>query len=184
MSIDANGFIQLPSAVNKLSIGYKILYGLLNFEFFNIESLSFCLWKQATVLDILAFKYITTIFAFGLVMCLVFITHYCQCKNLCVLKKKFSARDSVIHGLSTFLVMCYAQCTKISFQILTSVTLTGQGGTPGPGFRIWWYTVLSGEAPFVCYSSLHLSYDHRGHSSCVAPCIPSLFTVTVSLWAQ
>ena len=132
MSIDANGFIQLPSAVNKLSIGYKILYGLLNFEFFNIESLSFCLWKQATVLDILAFKYITTIFAFGLVMCLVFITHYCQCKNLCVLKKKFSARDSVIHGLSTFLVMCYAQCTKISFQILTSVTLTGQGGTPGP----------------------------------------------------
>ena len=150
MSIDANGIMQLPSAVDKLSIGYKFFYGLFNFDFFNIESLSFCLWKQATVLDILAFKYVTTIFALGLIMCLVFITHRCQCRRVCVLKKKFSARNSVIHGLSTFLVMCYAQCTKVSFQILTAVILTGQGGTPGPR--------VSGFGGEPYFQGKHLAY--------------------------
>ena len=132
LSVDANNAIQFPDPIDKLSIGYKIIYGLFNFDFFSVESLSFCLWKQATVLDTLAFKYITTIFGFGFIMCLVCIVHHCQCKTICRFKKKINTRDSVIHGLSAFLVMCYAQCTKVSFQILTSVTLTGEGGTPGP----------------------------------------------------
>ena len=150
LSVDAKGAIQLPSLFDKLSIGYRIIYGLFNFDFFCVDSLSFCLWKQATVLDTLAFKYITIAFAFGLVVCLVVIIHYCQCRKACALKKKFNAKDSVIHGLSAFLVMCYAQCTKVSFQILTSVTLTGKGGTPGPQ--------VSGFGGIPYFQGKHLAY--------------------------
>ena len=150
LSVDAKGTIHLPSVFDKLSTGYRIIYGLFNFDFFYVDSLSFCLWKQATVLDTLAFKYITIAFAFGLVICLVVITHYCQCRKVCALKKKFNAKHSVIHGLSTFLVMCYAQCTKVSFQILASVTLTGKGGTAGPR--------VSGFGGIDYFRGKHLAY--------------------------
>ena len=132
LCVDAKGAIHFPRSVDKLSQLYKIVYGLFNFEFFSIDSLSFCLWKQATILDMLAFKYVTTLFAFLLVLCLVAIMRRCNCRRICELKLKVSTTDSVINGLAAFLVICYGQCTRVSFQIFTSVTLVGEGGIPGP----------------------------------------------------
>jgi len=137
LSVDAKGAIHFPRSVDKLSQLYKIVYGLFNFEFFSIDSLSFCLWKQATILDMLAFKYVTTAFAFLLVLCLIAIMRCCNCRRICELKMKVSMTDSVINGLAAFLVICYGQCTRVSFQILTSVTLVGEGGIPGP--RVTFY---------------------------------------------
>ena len=164
LSVDAKGIIQFPSPVDKLSIGYGVIYGLFNFDFFSIDPLSFCLWKRGTVLDILAFKYVTVIFAFGLVISLVVILHNCRCKRLCTLKKKLHVRDSVIHGLSAFLVICYAQCTKISFHILASVTLTGQGGTSGIQVSVF------GGIPY--FTGKHLAYA-------IPACICLLTIVTI-----
>ena len=164
LSVDAKGIIQFPSPVDKLSIGYEVIYGLFNFDFFSIDRLSFCLWKQATVLDILVFKYVTVIFAFGLVISLVVILHNYRCKRLCTLKKKLHVRDSVIHGLSAFLVICYAQCTKISFHILVSVTLTGEGGTSGIQVSVF------GGIPY--FTGKHLAYA-------IPACICLLTIVTI-----
>ena len=164
LSVDAKGVIQFPSPVDKLSIGYGVIYGLFNFDFFSIDPLSFCLWKQGTVLDILAFKYVTVIFAFGLVISLVVILHNCRCKRLCTLKKKLHVRDSVIHGLSAFLVICYAQCTKISFHILAPVTLTGEGGCSGIRVSVF------GGIPY--FTGKHLAYA-------IPACICLLTIVTI-----
>ena len=129
LSVDAKGAIHLPKTAYQLSMIYKIVYGLFNFEFLSVEKLSFCLWKRATILDMLAFKYVTTLFAFLLVLCLVAIMKCCNCRQLCKLRMKIRLTNSVIHGLAAFLVICYAQCTRVSFQILTPVTLVGKGGT-------------------------------------------------------
>ena len=132
LSVDAKGAVCFPSGVDKLKVGYNIIYGLFNFDFFSAEFLSFCLWKGAAVLDVLAFKYVTTLLAFGLVLCLVATMRRWNCKAISSLKRKVTTKNSVINGLSAFLVMCYAQCTRVSFQILTPVTLMGKGGQPGP----------------------------------------------------
>ena len=129
LSVDAKGATHLPKHAYQFSIIYKIIYGLFNFEFFSVEKLSFCLWKRATILDMLAFKYVTTLFAFLLVLCLVAIMKCCNCRKLCRLRMKIRLTNSVIHGLAAFLVICYAQCTRVSFQILTPVTLVGKGRT-------------------------------------------------------
>ena len=150
LSVDARGIIQFPSLIDKLSIGYKIIYGLFNFDFFSVESLSFCLWRQATVLDIIVFKYVTTVFALGLVTVLVLIINYCHCKRFYALKQKISTRNSVIHGLSAFLVICYTQCTKVSFQILTPTILAGINGTEKPAITFY------GGIPF--FGTKHKSY--------------------------
>lgn len=71
---------RLHTAVSVLQGFYKIIYGISNFEFFHIEPLSFCLWKNATTLDTIAIKYATTLFAFVLVFILVRIMN-CQCST-------------------------------------------------------------------------------------------------------
>ena len=177
LSVDAKGIIQFPYPIDKLSIGYKIIYGLFNFDFFNIESLSFCLWKQATVLDILAFKYITTVLALGLVIVLVCIIKCCHCKQVCALKQKISTRNSVIHGLSAFLVICYTQCAKISFQILTPVILTGVNGTTLPAITFY------GGIPY--FGRRHLLYAIPA-CLCIATlvAIPPLLLLVFPLYFQ
>ena len=119
-----------PNAIHILSIPYRVMYGLLNFDFFNIEQASFCLWRNATVLDVIAFRYVSVAFAFILLLTIVLFLKYCSCKCLPVNKNRVGKNVSVIHSMSAVLVMCYAQCTNISFQILAKATLRGAGREP------------------------------------------------------
>lgn len=107
---------------------YRLFYGLFNFEFFNIENLSFCLWEGAQILDIMAFKYLTILIAFCMVLTLIAILRNNMCNRLCHLRTIVSTKTSVVHGLSAFLVICYTQCTKISFHILRVVQPEGYMG--------------------------------------------------------
>ena len=50
----ASGIITFPNQ-NAFTEGYRFLYGILNFNFFTIDILPFCLWPKATALDMLAF---------------------------------------------------------------------------------------------------------------------------------
>ena len=119
-----------PKYINILSILYKVVYGLFNFDFFNLEQASFCLWKDATVMDVIAFRYISVVFAFVLLLLIVLFLKYCN--NCCHLTKnsRLGKTRSMIHSMSAVLVICYAQCTNISLQILAKATLRGAGREP------------------------------------------------------
>ena len=111
---------------------HQVIYGLFNFNFFNLEPASFCLWSNASVLDVIAFKYISVLFAFILLLSIVLFLKYCTCDCLRTKNKVFAVgkNRSVVHSMSAVLVICYAQCTNISFQILTKTTLRGAGSEP------------------------------------------------------
>lgn len=132
-----------------LMIIARLFYDLFNLDYFSISELSFCLWKDATVIDLLAFKYVTVIFALGLVVSLILIMRHVKCTKMEKLLK-IKERVSVIKGLSAFLIICYAQCAKTSFYILTPILLRTQGGKTGRA------VTLFGGLPFL--EGRHLFY--------------------------
>ena len=154
LQIDASGAIKFPKAVSILSQGYKIIYGFFSLDIFAAESLSFCLWRDASALDILSFKYLTVVYSLLLVLSVILFMRY-SAARCCGSRYSISAlRNSVIHGLSGFLVLCYGQCIKVSFRILykQELNLLGSGdGLPSPT-RV----LLYGD--FAFFSREHLPY--------------------------
>ena len=101
-----------------LKWAFLLTYRVPNLNFFTFDSLSFCLLKGATTLDIVAFKYTTVVCAFILVLATYVIMNTCnvyKCHKCCKFYTRLQAQTSVIHGISTFLVMCFAQlvCSNI-----------------------------------------------------------------------
>lgn len=114
-------------------IGYRVIYGLFNFDFFNFEQASYCLWKNAAVLDVIAFKYTSVVFAFILLLMMVLFLKHCtvSCSQMKIKGVRVGGKNrSIIHSMSAVLVMCYAQCTNISLQILAKTKLRGAGREP------------------------------------------------------
>ena len=66
------------------------------------------------------------------------------------MKKKVTTKESVLHGLSAFLIICYMESARVSFFILSRNTLKGEGGTSGPVVALY-----SGDVYFV---GKHLLY--------------------------
>ena len=147
--------------------GYRVLYGFFNLDFFNAESLSFCLWKNASALDMLAFKYVTILYAILLVVAVICIMNKCGGRCLARYYRISTVKVTVIHGISTFLVICYAQCVRISFNLLLPVHLhTAQNEKSIEAksrVRVW----FNGELT-------HLGKDHWIYA---APAIFCLLTV-------
>ena len=67
-SEDNNGII------TALHHGHRLIYGMFNFDFFPI--FPFCLLKRATIMDLVAFKYLTTVFAFLLILLIIAMSNY------------------------------------------------------------------------------------------------------------
>ncbi len=147
--IDVN---KVPKVVHFFSLGYRVIYGFFSLDFFTIEPLSFCLWEGATVLDVLAFKYVTIAYSLILVILVIVFMKYFARRLLGNRIKISTIQVSVIHGLSAFLVVCYMQCIKVSLSILLPSSLQGRGGTPLSPARVW----LSGEVEV--FSPEHLPY--------------------------
>ena len=126
---------ELPHGLLELTSIYQFIYGWFNFDFLKLDDyLSFCIWDGMTVLDTLAFKYVTTGFAV-LLLILFILCFRCQCwskyESAWKQCQRITGRSRhhqswIIHGLSAFLVLSYAQCTKVSFQILSHVSLRGK----------------------------------------------------------
>ena len=140
----ANSFIFFAQVLNFFSVTYtqsgtyktltniyQFIFGIFNFEFFTLESdqLSFCLWKNASVLDMLVFKYITTTYAMVVllifILAVTFIPRCYSCMQRFVFKHTITS--SLIEAISALLIISYAQCANVSFQILDSETLKGKG---------------------------------------------------------
>ena len=124
ISIDANGVIGFPDALQIITDIHRFLYRTFNFDFFSIERFSFCLWHGATVLDAMAMKYVTVFYAILLLVVVVFIMNFWKCsKRACYCLRYRTLKSTVIHGLTAFAVICYSQCARISFQIITPTVL-------------------------------------------------------------
>ena len=150
--IYGSGVIKVSNSITFISWGYYIIYGFFGLNFFNVEPLSFCLLKNATVLDILAFKYITIVYSFILILSVIMFMRHCAPWMLGRHFKLSVIKNSVIHGLSTFVVVCYAQCINVSLNILLPQPLRGRGGHSIYPRRVW----FNGEIEL--FSREHLPY--------------------------
>ena len=129
LGITGNEIIQFPTYSHIVLKLYRFIIGIFNLNFFSIDSLSFCIWRSASTLDLLAFKYITILYASTLVAIIIVIFKYCHNKriNHILVKVKgesaASIKSTIIHGVSGFLVICYSECIRISLLLITQVPL-------------------------------------------------------------
>lgn len=126
LEITVRGAILFKS---QLLIGVaNAIYSLFNMEFLNIELLSFCLWSGARTMDVLVIKYFSILFSVALVVSFTLLMNYCSCnfiKNMCR-KNRTGSSYSIAQGLTAFLVMCYTQTTRITFNILNRGVVYGK----------------------------------------------------------
>ena len=107
-----------------------IIFSTFNLKFFDGEHLSFCIISVASTMDIFMFHYGTILYAVMLVIATVLVLrlHSCYCcvklGNRC---GRRNIRGSIVDGLSAFLVLCYYQCSLVTFSILTPIALRGMG---------------------------------------------------------
>ena len=157
LDINASGIIVLPDSrkhsLNNWKQGYQVIYGFFNLDFFNSESLSFCLWSGASALDILAIKYVTILYTLLLIAAVIWIMNSCGGRCCGNYFRITTVKTSVIHGISTFLVIGYAQCVKVSLHLLMPVQFYVDEDTGiSPPIRVW----LNGEVEYL--SKSHLPY--------------------------
>ena len=170
--------IHINEAFSILRNGYRLFYEVFNFEFFLFDEISFCLWKNFQILDIIAFKYIIVCIAFGLVFALVTLIRSNWCSTLWKLRTQVSTKTSFVRGLSAFLVICYNQCTKTSFLILKVVSPVGVNHTKAGIYSYY------GGLPY--FKGKHLIYAVPALLSCLLvtilpPLILLLYPLTLQI---
>ncbi len=153
-AIDASGVISYPKSAKHTILawirGYRFIYGFFNLDFFDSESLSFCMRKNSSALDMLALKYVTIFYTLLLIVAVIWIMNKCGgrcCGRFCRIT---TVRTSVVHGISTFLVIGYAKCVKTSLDLLVPIWLRKSGFNPPARVR------LNGE--LLYFSTEHLPY--------------------------
>ena len=175
MQLDADGLIHSPRSTQVFSQSIGLIYKMFNLDFFSVFKLSFCIWEGAGSLDILAMKYVTITYSLALVLFTILVLRLCgSCKTCKIISLKSNvtggpktkSSDSFIHGLSSFFVMCYAQCATVSVFILT------------PGFI--YHRSDSDLAPYhvVLYNG-EVGYFHSSHLPYAIPALFFLVTVVI-----
>ena len=145
MEMSVHGITQFEN--NSFIQAINFFYSIFNLHFFNADIFSFCLWRGATTMDILIMRLASIAYALCLLMLLVLITNKCgRCGRCCKRNK------SMVHGLTTFLIMCYSEATHVSFNLLNYETLKGKGGREYPHKIVF----INGEMEY--FSKDHLFY--------------------------
>ena len=168
LDINASGIIKFSDPVkHRLSegtSGYLMLYGVFNLNFFDSDHLSFCIMTNASALDMIAFKYVTILYTLLLILSVIWVMNKCGgrcCGKFCRIT---TVRSSVVHGLSSFLVMCYTRCVQVSMNLLNPVHFNVQQGSgSNPGTRVW----LNGD----------IEYFHKEHLRYALPALFCLLTI-------
>ena len=169
--IDVKGIVQPHIAVTSIMKANQLIYGIFNLDFFTLDELSYCLWSTASTLDILAFKYVTITYSLILIIITVVLMKFCNPSKIRKVfrcsKEQFSVKTSIIHGLVAFLVICYAQNTKVSLSILT------------PGHIHWIGPPKDHNISTVVYYEGDVSFMHTQHLKYAIPAIFFLITFTI-----
>ena len=107
---------------------FKMIYGIFDLETFEIDQLSFCLFKDATIKELMLIKYLTTLYALLLIiitiLVLKFHSFHC-CIKLCHKCGRRNIRGSIVNALTAFLVLCYFRCLIITLHILVPSYVKG-----------------------------------------------------------
>ena len=159
--ISANNIIWFESPIYRLLQGLRLILRTFNLNFFTINKMSFCLWPGANTLDVIAFNYVTITYSLVLVLLAIIVTNKCSSKiNKKSLVDMNRLSNSIIHGLSSFLVLCYSQCTKVSLLLLTP-------------------TKINGETKMRVFYLGELQYFHGKHLQYAIPAMIFLIVVTI-----
>ncbi len=149
--VTGNSFIIFPNPVYHMYTITRMIYNVFNFEFFIHDKLSFCLWRGATTMDMLIFKFITVVYVLLLVIVTVGLINYCNILQKCSCFRYSTIKSSIIHGLSAVLVIVFSQCFKVCCQILSITYIYGQG-------NILNETVVFLQGNMTPFSGDHLKY--------------------------
>ena len=136
--VDAFGALHFNSPFSKLLNVYKVIYGIFNFNIFIAENVSFCIYKNVTVLDLFLFQYLTIIYALLLILLTIMIlkvNSLYTCIKLCHKCGRRNIRGSVINGLTAFLVLCYFQCINVTYCILLPIHISSKNKRIVPLFN-------------------------------------------------
>ena len=151
LDIRASGIIPIPiSGIGKVAL---VLYGFFNLDLLGIGLFPFCLWKGASALDMIAIKYVTIIYAILLIIAVIWIMNRCGGRYLGKYCRITTVRASVIHGISSFLVISYAQCVKVSLRLVLRLYIHPENGS---GFKVHPRVWYNGEIEY--FSKEHLPY--------------------------
>ena len=163
-----NGQLPLEAETFTSWLALKLLLNVFNLSFFTHDQLSFCLWRNASSLDMIAFKYVTVVFAFSLILLTIAALNFCRLdrclKKIRIRGIKRNISSSILHGLSGFLVICYSQCTKISLQILTPAVI---------------YSTESIQVNTVAFYAGSLKYFRGRHLLYAIPAIAFILTIVI-----
>ena len=116
-SLTGNDGVKFSRPIELIQRAVTLVYNSFNINFFAVEELSYCLWKEATFMGAMLMNYVTVAFALALVFVTIFATKLRWIRSKIFFK--FHRRDSVlIHGLSAFFILCYSQASRITFHLL------------------------------------------------------------------
>ena len=110
----------------------RVIYGLFDLSLVSSEYFSFCIIKNAGVMHVLLFKYLTVLYSLLLIVAVIVIMKLHSLYSCIVLCHKYGRRNvrgSVVNGLAAFLIICYWQCARVCSIILTSSTIANENRT-------------------------------------------------------
>lgn len=156
MLISANSIIKFPNGHSILLKFHWLWSRMFNLNFFKIEELSFCLWKGASTLDIIAFEYFTISYALLMVMLTILGMKMCNCTSFChrvrkMVRVKRQLTNSMIHGISGFFVLCFSEGTRVSLLLLKPI----QYEDPYNTLNGTWYVFYDGKVKYLRNKHLH-----------------------------
>ena len=161
-----SSFLKKSSNYHKLSIIHRIIYKFFDFDFFSIDTLSFCLFKTNNTLNIVSFKYVTVIYALLLVFGTAWFLNKCSAKLNC--RQLVKLKYSILQGFSAFLVMVYSQCTQVSFMILNVVKIYK------PENKSYYYN-------YVPFFRGNIAYFGKEHLPYAIPALICISTIVLAL---
>ena len=134
-------------------LGY--IYGIFDLSY---EFHPFCFWSGANALQMKAMKYVSLLYAVGLVIVTISLVNRCTCS--CIRVSRYLIRRArkitTVQGLTVFLVICYSQCAQTSFELLISTPVSGIGNQ-------YLKTVVFYDGKISYFSLEHFA---KCHSSC------------------
>ena len=119
--------VKTAGTLNRVS---SMFYAIFNLQFFNLDEISYCLAKSSSALDMLVLPFASFFYAFLLIFLIIFILKVCDTRRTKLFFKLriHKIQTSIVHGMSAFLILCYAQCAKITFNLLSYGLILGKNG--------------------------------------------------------
>ncbi|XP_065889783.1 uncharacterized protein [Dysidea avara] len=161
---------------------YYFPYGVWNLNFFEVLVPKFCAYYVNTTMKVLILEYIPAFYPVVLFILfysiIPWLSNRLVLSNIdvlrrCILKaermfivfrRSWSVKNSIIHGLTTFLVLSYAKVTVVTSLLLASTTLYGVNGT---------------DIRNVARLDGTMHYLHKDHVPYAAVGFVSLFTIVL-----